>query len=221
VDRDREVEVRREEHRPGAIRREETEVRREDTETSRDDPVVQRDPNTGIAAARDRFGGIDIPATLIGMLVAIALLVILGGIAAGAVSAFGYQTGIEEGRTEDVTVGGMIAGIVVLLLSFLVGGWTAGRMARYDGVKNGVMVVVWTIILVAILSALAAAAGDEYNVLARAELPRFDRDVVATGAIVSALVALAAMLVGSVLGGIWGAMYHKRADREILAPRAT
>jgi MFS family permease len=200
VDRDREVD--------------QTEVRREER-------VVRTDPDTGLAAARERFGGIDIPATLIGMLVAIALLVILGGIAAGAISAYGYQTGIEEGAVDEVTAGGMIAGIVVLLLSFLIGGWTAGRMARYDGVKNGVMVVVWTIILVAILSALAAWAGDEYNVLARADLPRFDRDVLATGAIVSALVALAAMLVGSVLGGIWGAAYHRRADREILTPRAT
>lgn len=218
MDRDREAEVRREEGRPGAIRREDTEVRREET-VARPDP--RPDPDTGLAAARDRFGGIDIPATLIGMLVAIALLVILGGIAAGAVSAFGYQTGIEEGNVDEVTVGGMIAGIVVLLLSFLIGGWTAGRMARYDGVKNGVMVVIWTIILLAALSALAAWAGDEYDVLARADLPRLDRDLLATGAIVSALVALAAMLVGSILGGIWGAAYHRRADREILAPRAT
>jgi MFS family permease len=110
---------------------------------------------------------------------------------------------------------------VVLLVSFLIGGWTAGRMARYDGVKNGVMVVIWTIILLAILSALTAWAGSEYNVLERANLPRFDQDILTTGAIVSALVALAAMLVGSILGGIWGAAYHRRADREILAPRAT
>ena len=214
MDRDREVEVRREEERPGTIRREETEVRR-------DEPAIRRDPDTGLTAARERFGGIDIPATLIGMLVAIALLVILGGIVGGAISAFGYQTGIEEGNVEDVTVAGMIAGIVVLLVSFLIGGWTAGRMARYDGVKNGVMVVIWTIVLIAILSALAAWAGSEYNVLEQANLPRLDRDLLATGAIVSALVALAAMLVGSVLGGIWGVLYHRRADREILAPRAT
>jgi hypothetical protein len=218
VDRDREVETRRVEERPGAVR-EETEVRRD--EAVRRDSAIRRDPDTGLAAARDRFGGIDIPASLIGMLVALGLLVILAGIAAGAISQFGYQTGIEEGRADEVTAGGAIAGIVVLLLSFLIGGWTAGRMARYDGVKNGVMVVVWTIIVIAILSALTAWAGDEYNVLARADLPRFDRDALAMSAIISGLVALAAMLVGAIVGGIWGAMYHRRADREILAPRAT
>ena len=43
-----------------------------------------------IAAARDRFGGIDLPASLVGMLTAIAVLILLGGIVGAAIGAIGY-----------------------------------------------------------------------------------------------------------------------------------
>src|SRR3954466_13013697 len=48
----------------------------------------------GGPAAPSRFGGMDIPATLVGMLAALALLTLLGGIVGAAVGAIGYQTGL-------------------------------------------------------------------------------------------------------------------------------
>ena len=55
-----------------------------------------------IAAARDRFGGIDLPAGLVGMLTAIAVLVLLGGIVGAAIGAIGYQTGLSGNNVEDI-----------------------------------------------------------------------------------------------------------------------
>ena len=217
MDREREVETRRVEESPGAVRHEEERVVRTDR-----DETIRRDPNAGLAAARDRFGGIDIPASLIGMLTALAMLVILGGLVGGAISAFGYQTGLEGADVEEVTIGGMIAGLVVLFLSFVIGGWAAGRMARYDGLRNGIMTAIWAIILFAVLSIVGAWLGDEYDVLAKANLPRwFSEDVLTSTALIGALIAAATAIIGGALGGLWGAAYHRRADREILAPRAT
>ena len=43
-------------------------------------------------AAQRRYGGIDVPATLVGMLAALAMLVLLGGLVSAAIGVIGYQT---------------------------------------------------------------------------------------------------------------------------------
>jgi hypothetical protein len=170
-----------------------------------------------IAAARDRFGGIDLPAGLVGMLTAIAVLVLLGGIVGAAIGAIGYQTGLSGDNVDDISLASLIGGLVVLAIAYLVGGWTAGRIARYDGARNGLMTAVWTIVLAGALSALAAWFGSEYDVFANVQLPQwFDRDALTSTALASGLAAVATMLVAGVLGGLWGTRYHRLADQTIL-----
>jgi hypothetical protein len=175
--------------------------------------------NVSVEAARSRFGGLDVPASLVGMLTALALLTLLGGLVGAAIGAIGYQTGVEGNATE-LSIAGLVGGLVALFIAYYVGGWAAGRIARYDGVRNGIMTGVWTIVLGAILAALGATLGDKYNVLANVDLPNwFSRDALTTGAIVSGIAAIAAMLLGGALGGAVGARYHRRADAAVLATR--
>jgi hypothetical protein len=177
-------------------------------------------PTHPIAAARDRFGGIDLPASLVGMLTAVAMLILLGGIVGAAIGAIGYQTGLSGDNVEDISLASLIGGLVVLAIAYLIGGWTAGRIARYDGARNGLMTAVWTIVLAGALSALAAWFGSEYDVFANVELPQwFDRDALTTAALASGIAAVAIMLVGGLLGGLWGTRYHRLADETILDAR--
>lgn len=199
-------------------------ARNEDRQTS---GVEARDRSTrvhrgghdvGIAEAHERFGGVDIPATLAGMLAAVGTFVVLSGIAAGAGS-IGYQSGLDE--AEELSLGGFIAGLVVLFLAFLVGGWVAGRMARYDGGRNGLVTALWFLLLVAGLAALGAWAGERYeDELADLDLPRwFEDNARTTTAIITGLVALAVVLLAGFLGGTLGGRYHRRADEVIAATR--
>ncbi len=119
----------------------------------------RRDP--GVMAARANFGGIDIPATLVGMLTALALLVLLGGLIAAALGAVGYQLGLDE-TVEEVSIAGFVGGLVTLFVAFLIGGWAAARIARYDGVRNGLMTAIWALVLAAILSVFYYYLGAEY-----------------------------------------------------------
>jgi hypothetical protein len=177
------------------------------------------DPYAGIHAARERFGGVDIPASLVGMLTALSTILILAGLVGAAVGVVGYQTGLEE-NAEDLSIGSLIGGVAILFVAYLIGGWAAGRIARYDGARNGFATGVWTLIFAAVLAALGAWAGAEYDVFENVNLPQwFDTDALTTAAIISGIAAVAAMFLGGILGGIWGERYHRRADATIADTR--
>jgi hypothetical protein len=192
-------------------------ARRVDVETER---RRDTDPYSGIAVAHDRFGGIDIPAGLVGTLTALSSTLILAGLVGAAFGAVGYQTGLEE-NAEDLSTWSMIGGVAVLFVAYLIGGWAAGRMARYDGARNGFATGVWTLVFAAILAGLGAWVDSEYDVFRNVELPQwFTTDAFTTLAIVSGIGAILAMFIGGTIGGLWGERYHRRADRTIVAAPA-
>ena len=156
------------------------------------------------------------------MLVAFAALLLLAGLASAAIGTIAFQTGVE-GNEDELSLGALIAAGAVIFLAFLLGGWAAGRMARYNGALNGFLVAVWFVVLGVVLAIVGAIADDTYNLfddlrVAQATLPNwFSVDDVTAGAIISSLAFVALMVVGAVLGGIWGTRMHRRADREIAA----
>jgi MFS family permease len=187
----------------------------------RDEGITVADArrDVGVREARSRFGGVDVPATLVGMLAALALLVILAGLVGAAVGAVGYQVGLKD-NADDLSIGALAGGLAAVFVSFVVGGWAAGRMARYDGPRNGLMTGVWAVILGAILAGLGTWLGSEYNVFASVDLPDiFSQDALTAGAVASGIASVIAMLVGGALGGAWGERYHRRADAAIVGTR--
>lgn len=184
---------------------------------TRTDRQTTADPYAGIAAARERFGGIDIPASLVGMLTALSTTLILAGLIGAALGAVDYQSGLE-GDAKDISTWSMIGGVAVLLVAYVIGGWAAGRIARYDGARNGFATGIWTLVLGGILAGLGAWIGTEYDVFRNVDLPQwFSTDAFTTRAIISGVAAILAMFAGGILGGLWGERYHRRADRTILA----
>ena len=203
-----------------------TQDTRVDEKVDRARPVETRteretsaDPYAGIHAARERFGGIDIPASLVGMLTALSTVIILAGLVGAAFGVVGYQTGLEE-NAEDLSMGSLIGGVAILFVAYLIGGWAAGRIARYDGARNGFATGVWTLVFAAILAGLGAWAGAEYDVFENVDLPQwFDSDALTTAAIASGIGAVVAMFLGGIIGGFWGERYHRRADATIADTR--
>ncbi len=167
--------------------------------------------DVGVEEARSRFGGIDIPATLAGALAATGTAALLAGVLAGA-GTVGYQMG-RDNATEELTTGGLIGGLATLFVAFLVGGWVAGRLARYDGGGNGLLTAVWFVLLAAGTAALGAWAGEKYDVFRNVNLPQwFDSDALTGAAIATGALALAVMLLAAWTGGRLGERYHRRAD---------
>ena len=173
-----------------------------------------------VAAQRDRFGGIRWGAAFFGWLSANGLAVLLIAL----VSAGGIGLGLAQGvdsvdeatdRAAGIGLGGAIAVLVVLFLAYLAGGYVAGRMARFDGVKQGLAVWLVGLLVVVLLAGAGAVLGAQYNVLQQLDLPRvpIDEGTATTAGLVTLAAVLVATLLGALLGGRLGTRYHRRVDR--------
>jgi uncharacterized membrane protein len=173
-------------------------------------------------SARERFGGADLVASLLGMLAGLGMLVFLGALFAAGAANVELQTNLlnQEGTLDEVEMVGAIAAVAVVFVSFLVGGIAAGRIARFDGGMNGLGAGLWFVLLVAVFGALGAWVGEEYNAFAVADLPNWvsqiDVDEVTTAAIVMSAVFAAAILLGGWLGGRIGDTHNRHVDNAIL-----
>jgi hypothetical protein len=176
-----------------------------------------------VDAQHARFGGIKWGAAFFGWLSANGLAVILLALLSAAGVAFGLTQVSSADQAADQataaadTIGltGGIALLVVLFLAYLAGGYVAGRMARFDGVKQGL--AVWIIgLLVAVLLGIAGAVlGSQYNVLSQLNLPSLpiSGDTLTTAGIIALVAVLVATLLGAILGGKLGTRYHRKVDR--------
>ncbi len=173
--------------------------------------------DVGVTEARDRFGGVDVPAILAGMLAALGTAVLLATIL-GGVGVASYQAGFDG--AQPLTIAGAVAGLVTVLISFLVGGWVAGRIARYDGGRNGLLTAVAFLLLAAVVSVLGAVLGNDADLFSRVNMPRwFSPDATTPVALIAGLVALLVMLGAGWLGGRKGEQYHRRADALLVHTR--
>ncbi|WP_347110979.1 hypothetical protein AAHB33_09510 [Paenarthrobacter sp. S56] len=120
-----------------------------------------------VAAERERFGGIKWGSAFFGWLTAIGMTVLLSALAT-AVGAGVTATNPQVTQGQNPQTLGVISGIVlviVLLIAYYCGGYVAGRMARFDGMKQGIAVWLWGIIVAVLVAILAAVAGSQFNIL--------------------------------------------------------
>jgi len=196
-------------------------------DTRNDRPTVERtttpDHRTVVARQRDEHGGIKIGSAFFGWLSAMGMTVLLTAlvVAAGTALAVSTNTDVQGASAETVGWTGAILVLAILLVSYFCGGYVAGRMARFNGIKQGVAVWLWAVLAAVIAAILVAVAGNNYNVFARLDaFPRIpvDEGDLTTAGVIALLVAVAVALIGAILGGLAGMHYHRRVDRTGLQP---
>jgi len=96
----------------------------------------------------------------------------------------------------------------------------AGRMARFNGAKQGLAVWLWGVLMVLVIASVAAIAGAQYDVFARLNLPRLpvNEGQVTTVGLITIGAAILAALIGAVLGGLAGMRFHRKVDKTGLGP---
>ncbi|NYJ74935.1 hypothetical protein [Allobranchiibius huperziae] len=175
-------------------------------------------------AQKEEHGGIKIGSAFFGWLTATGMAVLLTALLAAIGAGVGLAnktdvtkaTNAASNNSTTVGIVGAIALLVIVLVAYYCGGYVAGRMARFNGIRQGIAVWVWALVIAIVLAIVAAVAGDKYNVLSK--LNAFPRIPVKEGTLtttgVIALIAVAvASLVGAILGGLAGMHYHRKIDK--------
>lgn len=177
-----------------------------------------------VAAEKERFGGIKWGSAFFGWLTAIGLTVLLTAIAAatgagvGAANTDGASDAANQAQDNAQTIG-IVSGIVlaiILFVAYYCGGYVAGRMARFDGMKQGIAVWAWGIIIAVVLAVLAAIAGDQFNVLSSIngapQIP-VDGSLLTASGLITLAIAVVVPLIGAILGGAAGMRFHRKVDQ--------
>ncbi len=168
---------------------------------------------------KDAYGGLNLGAAFFGWLVAVAMTILLAGvlstIAAGIGSNDRVQISSQDLRADATTIS-VVTGVVllvVLMIGYYAGGYVAGRMSRFDGAKQGMGV--WAIgLLVTIIAAIIASiAGAQYNVLQYVPTIPIPAGTLTRSGLIALAVVLVGTLLAAIAGGVVGHRYHDKVDR--------
>ena len=176
-----------------------------------------------LAMEKERFGGMKFGAAFFGWLTATGMVVLLSALAAAIGAAVDFSTDNDLGQSLDQAMANQSAGIIgtvilllVLLLAYYAGGYVAGRMARFNGLKQGLAVWLWALIAGVVVVVLGLIFGDDIRSITQlntvAPLPE-DLDGATAVTWLAIAATLAATLIGALLGGLAGMRYHRRIDR--------
>ena len=182
--------------------------------------IVETGRDRKALAADAGFGAISLPSILAGVLVAYGAFAILAALAAAIVDAIGVDTDVISTDYEQLSIAGGLITAAVLFLSYMFGGYVAGRMARRSGLVQGLLVAVLGLIVVTAVAALvnqAAGTDDIVGNLRDLGVPT-TADEYGQAFTVAGLASLAGILLGGLLGGILGERWHGRLLSRAVDP---
>jgi hypothetical protein len=171
---------------------------------------------------RDMYGGVDWLASFLGYVFTVVLALVFSAIAGLVLVPFGFPPEISGGQLGASVLTGLAVLGVLIFLTYFFGGYVAGRLARFDGGRNGAMVLVWTFIVALILALVAvvfsgflpAGMADGVSNLARGTVSTTTNLAGAgVAGIIVAVAALLLALLGGFFGGRLGSRYHTEIDR--------
>lgn len=184
--------------------------------------VVDRRTRRAEARTAARYGGADFGASLSGFFAGLGALTFIGSLVVAGANELDYQLNLIdiEGEISEASMIGAAIAVAVVFLTFLFGGWVAGRMSRFDGGKNGMGAGLWLLVFAAIFALLGAWVGPEFNAFGTAGLPDWFSAIrsdvrTTTGLILAAVFAVAALL-GGYAGGRIGERYNQRVDTSLV-----
>jgi hypothetical protein len=166
------------------------------------------------------LGRISAVSVLAGALVGYGAFVVLAGLTAGALAAANVDTALSGEELRQVGALGAGALGTLLLLSYLFGGYVAGRMARRAGLTHGVLVFIISVAVAAAVAAVVRETGATDRVVEGVKslgVPTSAEEWRRIGT-VAGIASLAGMLIGCLLGGALGEHWHDKLVARALDP---
>lgn len=169
-------------------------------------------------ATRYRQGKVSLGGSLTGLMVSLSATFIFSVLAGAVLQAQGHDLHkVVQGNTAWASAGAGTAFVLAVFLSFLWGGYTAGRMGGGAGATNGALVPGIALLALAAAGGSAVLQGMERFTFpfGVGSLP-LDANLTPLGIAVTAGAAVS-MLAGGIWGGIIGARWHLRLNDELYA----
>ncbi len=168
---------------------------------------------------RDMYGGVDWLASFFGFVFAVVAAAFFSLVAGLILVPLGFFLNIGAGALGPAAITALVLVGILIFLTYFLGGYVAGRLARFDGGRNGAMTVLWSLVIGAVLLAVGGFLPGGFfqaikNFIQENLLPTIggllDLGIIGLLSIVAAL--LIAVL-GGFLGGRFGSHYHRDIDR--------
>lgn len=167
----------------------------------------------------EEYRGFKFGAAFFGWLIAVALTVLLAVILSAVAAAVGasldLSTSQVEQRAGTLGIVGGVGLLVVLVIAYFTGGYVAGRLARFDGARQGFGAWLIGLVVTAVSAAIGAVFGTQYNVFQQPGIPRIPLppDMLTMAGVIGIVVLLAGTGLAAILGGKAGQRYHTKIDR--------
>ncbi|GAA1573806.1 hypothetical protein GCM10009804_33090 [Kribbella hippodromi] len=164
------------------------------------------------------YRGFKFGAAFFGWLIAIAMSVLL--LAAVSAAAFGtaqildYSTADAKAQPGAASLTAAGVGILMLTIAFYAGGYVAGRLARFDGGRQGFGVWVIALLVGAIAGGTGFLLDHQYDLVGELNRPdvALSNSTLTLGAAAAAGALLLFTLLAAIIGGKSGRRYHDRID---------
>ncbi|WP_162924472.1 hypothetical protein [Rubrobacter indicoceani] len=167
---------------------------------------------------REIYGGVDWLASFLGFIFA----AVAGGFLFGVASLILVPLGVSVqvgGALTAAAITALVLLAVLVFLTYLFGGYVSGRLARFDGGRNGAMSVVWALLVGFLLfvagTLLPGTVGESVRDFYQGSLlptlsSLLDLGAAGIGAVVGVVIIA---ILGGIVGGKIGSRYHEEIDQ--------
>ncbi|TDD29842.1 hypothetical protein E1218_03395 [Kribbella turkmenica] len=165
------------------------------------------------------YRGFKFGAAFFGWLISMAMFVVLSlavaAAALGTAEILDYTRADAEAQPGAAGITAAAVAVLTLTLAFYFGGYVAGRLARFDGGRNGFGVWMFAFLFSVLAAGVAALLNNQYDLVDEVNRPDVPlaTDTITTGGIVAAAALVVLTLLFSIVGGMAGRRYHDKIDR--------
>jgi hypothetical protein len=167
------------------------------------------------------YRGFKFGAAFFGWLIAIAMSVLLtlavSAAALGTAEVLDYTRGKAEAQAGAAAMTAAAVAVLMLTLACYTGGYVAGRLARFDGGRQGLGVWMFALLFAVLMAGGGALLNSQYDLLDKLSRPDISltNSELTTGGIIAAAALIVLTLLFAILGGKAGKRYHDKIDRLI------
>ena len=178
------------------------------------------DPAHARQRQHEQFGGLKPGAAFFGWLVAVGIAVLLTAVLSAVGGAVGLSQAapgqVDPSQAQTIGIVSAVVLLVILFLAYFAGGYVAGRLARFDGARQGLGVWLIALAVALVIAAAGALLGAQFDVLDQLQVvPRIPTDVatLTTAGVIALVAVVLVTLIAAILGGKAGERFHKKVER--------